>query len=79
MDSGIKTLFWGLILLLVIVNLVSAVVSDIRKHQDMYGDCLDACVEKPLTWNQDAEVINFNYDRVDCIGDCNNFYLNLID
>lgn len=75
-DMTLKTLFWGLILLLIIVHTLNTIDDKINENKEMYHSCLDACTEKPYYWIQSPKVVNVG-DRVECIRVCNSFHHNL--
>lgn len=68
----LKTVFWALIILLIISTMLTTASTEISKNQDIYKSCLDACVSKPFYWLQNPLPINI--DRTECITSCNKFY-----
>ena len=76
-DIFIKQLFWGLILLVAVLTMIRIIDDASSQDQDMYEECLDACTKKPTSWNQNPQIINYGYDRVECVRVCNSFHYSL--
>ena len=77
LDMLLRELFVGVMILVTILTMVRIAEENISQDQDMYNTCLDACVAKPTTWNQNPQVVNYDPDRVECIRVCNSFYYSL--
>ena len=74
LDRGISALLWWLIIFISLSSFLGAMTTEISKEQDMYESCLDACVEIIFNKNFVRLPDAYNYDRTDCISNCNFFY-----
>ena len=76
LNMMLRELFKWFLIFIIVANIINLVLGGANKDQNMYSDCLDACVVKPFYWNQHPEIV-YATDRVECIRVCNSFHWSL--
>lgn len=78
---GLKCLFYAMLVLIVVANLIGSISLEIQKEENAYQQCVDACSEKHFMGTK-TNVDDFTtacsvneFDRTQCIKNCNNMYL----
>ncbi len=77
LDIMLRELFIGVMILITVLTMIRIIDDASSRNEDMYKECLDACTKKPTSWNQNPQIINYGYDRVECVRVCNSFHYSL--